>query len=189
MSTSARIRKRPNRLVTCLLNCVVFLVIVCTCLLTMLVLVGRHIMNNSHENSQDHFPPKNTTPVAERSFKRLPGDTRPIFYDISLFTDLIRSIYKGSVNITLKVYHPRNDLVIHSKELLISKVILTNCQGEQIRILKVSEVVDDQVIIITTQQRVLPGLYHLFLNFNGKLLNRLWGYYRTIYTKSGKESR
>lgn len=189
--TTTRIRKKrkPSRLVTCLLSCVVFLVIVCACLIGVLVLVGRHILYNSPNSAQEHFPSRKIIPLAERSFKRLPNDTRPIIYDLTLLPDLIRGLYKGFANITLEVDHLRKDLVLHSKDLSISEIILTSSQGKRIQILKVNEIEDDQVIVITTQQRVLPGIYYLFIRFDGRMFDKLIGFYRINYTKGGREVR
>lgn len=182
-------RRKPSALVTCLLSCVCILVIVCACLITVLVFVGRHILYNSPSVVNRGLPTSTLLPHTERSFKRLPNDTRPILYDLTLHPDLIRGLYRGSVNITIEVDNLRKDLVVHSQNLTITEIMVTNSEGQELQILNVKEIVADQVIVITTKQRVLRGIYHLFIKFDGRMFDKLVGFYRSQYRKVNGETR
>lgn len=183
-------RKPTNSVVPCLLTCCIFLLIICACLVAALVFVGRHILYTSVNATHQTLPARKiSSPHSFRSYKRLPNDTRPLLYDITLLPDLTRGLYKGFVNITIEIDIIRNDIVIHNKNLTISEVILTDSKNKELHILIVKEVVDDEVLIITTKKMVTPGLYFLFLRFDGRMFGKFQGLYRSHYKTSKGEIR
>lgn len=183
-------RKKTSSAVPCLLTCCIFLFIICACLVTALVFIGRHVLYTSINASQQNLPARKiSSAYSLKSFKRLPNDTRPLLYDLTLLPDLTRGLYKGLVNITIEVDNSRNDVVIHSKNLTISEIVLTNSENRNLHILIVKEIVEDEVIVITTKKMIAPGLYYLFLRFDGRMFGKFHGFYRSQYKMSSGDIR
>ncbi|CAG9823832.1 unnamed protein product [Phaedon cochleariae] len=101
-------RKKSNKTVACLVSCCLFLLIVCGCLITALVFVGKHILYNS-PNVTTKSVDRNVFSEPQRSYKRLPRDTEPLLYNLTLLPDLPKGLYKGLVNITISVSSHRKD--------------------------------------------------------------------------------
>lgn len=183
-------RKKTSSAVPCLLTCCIFLLIICACLVTALVFIGRHILYTSINASQQNLPARKiSSAYSLKSYKRLPNDTRPLLYDLTLLPDLTRGLYKGYVNITIEIDNTRNDVVIHSRNLTISEIILTSSENKNLHILIVKEIVEDEVIVITTKKMVTPGVYYLFLRFDGRMFGKFNGFYRSQYKTSTGDIR
>nr|XP_023019123.1 glutamyl aminopeptidase-like isoform X3 [Leptinotarsa decemlineata] len=186
-ASEAKPRKKSSSTVACLVSCCLFLLIVCGCLITALVFVGRHILYNKPNATRSY--PTHRFSEPQRSYKRLPNDTEPLLYDLTLLPDLTRGLYKGSVNITVSVNGPRRDIIVHSKNLTISEVTLTTNGLKAFSILTIKEQDVDEVLVITTKQKILPGVYYLFIKFEGRLFGKLAGFYRSQYKKSDGKLR
>jgi aminopeptidase N len=65
-----------------------------------------------------------------RSF-RLPNNTRPLHYDISLFTNIHRgdSVFNGRVRINIEVLEDSDVITMHYRDLIIRNVDLFNADG------------------------------------------------------------
>lgn len=175
-------RKNSSSAVPCLLTCCIFLLIICACLVTALVFIGRHILYSSINATHHNLPARKiSSAYSLKSYKRLPNDTRPLLYDLTLLPDLTRGLYKGFVNVTIEIDNVRNDVVIHSKNLTISEIVLKNSESKNLQILIVKEIVEDEVIVITTKKMVTPGVYYLFLRFDGLMFGKFNGFYRSQY--------
>lgn len=184
---------RPTKTVAFLLSCCLCLSVICACLVTALVFVGRHILHNQ--------PPARRTPgrgvatppdkllVAPPRYRRLPGDARPLSYDLTLLPDLSAGKFDGWVNVTVKVTGFRKDLIVHSKNLTINEVRLLRGDGRHMRVISVNEVQEDEVLIVTTREKIFPDTYYLFLGFEGSLTDRLTGFYRSEYGRAGGKAR
>lgn len=187
---SEHVRKKTNGVVACLLTCCIFFFIICVCLVTALVFLGRHILYTSINSTQQNLPARKiSAPFSLKSYKRLPNDTKPLLYDLTLFPDLTRGLYKGSVNITLEIERARNDIIIHSKNLTISEIILKDSENRELQVLIVNEIVNDEVLVITTKKLVSPGLYFLFLRFDAIMFGKFHGIYRSQYKTANGEIR
>lgn len=183
-------RKKTSSAVPCLLTCCIFLLIICACLVTALVFIGKHILYTSINASHQNLPARKISSVYSlKSYKRLPTDTRPLLYDLTLLPDLTRGLYKGFVNITIEIDNTRNDVVIHSKNLTISEITLTDSDNRRLQILIVKEIVEDEIIVITTKKMITPGIYYLFLRFDGLMFGKFRGFYRSQYRTSAGEIR
>lgn len=186
-------RKRPSKTVAVLLSCCLCLLVVCACLITTLVFVGRHILYNQ---PPARYVPKTSSPVPidrllvpQPRYQRLPRDTKPVLYDLTLLPDLAASKFEGWVNITINVSGFRKDLVIHSSNLSINEIKLVRSDSKELRVLSVNEVQEDQVLIITTREKILPDVYYLFIGFEGSLKDRLTGFYKSEYGRSRGAAR
>ncbi|XP_018565925.1 glutamyl aminopeptidase isoform X2 [Anoplophora glabripennis] len=186
-------RKKPSKTVAVLLSCCLCLLVICACLITALVFVGRHILYNQ---PPVRYVPRNSPSapvdrllVPQPRYQRLPRDTKPVLYDLTLLPDLAAGKFEGWVNITINVSGFRKDLVIHSSNLTINEINLVRSDATELRVISVNEVEEDQVLIITTREKILPDVYHLFIGFEGGLKDRLTGFYRSEYGRSGGAAR
>ncbi|KAJ8961758.1 hypothetical protein NQ318_021359 [Aromia moschata] len=176
---AAKPRKRPSRTVAVLVSCCLFLLIVCACLLAALVFVGKHILYN-HPHARHvarNLQPVGLPTETERRFWRLPNDTRPVLYDLTLLPDLAAGEFRGFVT------GHRKDLVLHSKDLSIAEVVVRK-EGRVLQVVDVDESLVGEVVIITTREKIFPGVYYVFIRFGGNLKSRLTGFYQSQYSGS-----
>lgn len=184
-------RKKTSKTVAVLISCCLFLLIICVCLITVLVFVGKHILYNhpSVYYVTRKIVPVNSLPVPERSYKRLPNDTKPILYDLTLLPDLTTGEYKGFVNMTVNITAFRKDIIVHSKNLSVAEIAITTRNSKVLQVLSIDENLIDEVLIITTREKITPGIYYLFIKFEGSLKDKLTGFYRSQYRQSTGQQR
>ncbi|KAF5308640.1 hypothetical protein FQR65_LT06101 [Abscondita terminalis] len=173
-------KKKTNKFFALLISCCLFLFILCACLLSSLVLIGKHLYLNVGDvlNNVD----TQTVPKKNAAF-RLPNDTLPIHYNLTFMPNLKNGTYKGKVDIKLKVLRPRRNLVVHNKNLTITNVnvLFINRSG----ILTLDGVDMDKDLETTTVQineKLPEGIYNLQLEFTGNMINKYVGLYRSEYT-------
>lgn len=70
------------------------------------------------------------TTLNERSF-RLPNNTEPISYNISLSTDIHRGVFgfEGDVSINIRALEATNNITLHSRHTIIERIDLFNPNG------------------------------------------------------------
>lgn len=173
-----------RKTVAFLLSCSLFLGVLCGCLLAALVFVGKHYGKNTSQADIEKI-------TSKYSVVRLPNDTFPIHYDITLEPNIISGDFQGKVNITIDVTQTRENLIVHSKNLSITEVGLESANSSKIfAVQNVRENFMDDTILVYPNQEVLPGVYYLSFNFTGSLLNKTFGLYRSQYIdKEKKEKR
>lgn len=186
-------RKRPSRTVAVLFSCCVCLFVICACLVTVLVFVGRHILFNQPlaRHIAKTTPPASVDRllVPQPRYQRLPRDTRPLLYDLTLLPDLAAGDFEGWVNVTINVTGFRRDLVIHSKNISINEIKLVRSDAKELRVISVNEVQEYDVLIILTREKILPDVYYLFIGFESSLKDKLTGFYKSEYQRSNGEAR
>ncbi|KAJ8979934.1 hypothetical protein NQ317_003676 [Molorchus minor] len=121
--------------------------------------------------------------VNERIFWRLPNDTKPMLYNLTLLPDLTTGEFKGSVNITVRVMGFRKDFIVHSKHLYITDIGITS-PHRTLKVINIDENLVDEVLVITTREKIFPGVYYLYIQFGGSLKNGLSGFYQSQYRTS-----
>lgn len=185
---NVRVRKKPKKTVVMLISCCLFLLIVCSCLLAALVLVGKHFVYNP---ISVYKPPlKNFVPATRKTVFRLPKDTIPLKYDLTLLPILETGTYQGKVNITLKIVSTRNNIILHSKNLSIETVELTFINKSLVIEVQNVEVNErDETIAVLPKTKLKPGIYSLFLKYRGSLVGKLAGFYKSQYKGNGNRTR
>lgn len=122
---------------------------------------------------------------------RLPNDTKPEAYNIFLATDIDQGKFgfAGSVKINLTILQPTNSITIHARQLKIHSSKLTASEGLQIIPIK-EPLYDPETEFLTFEtENVLRQLkqYTLEIEYSGTLREDLAGFYRSSYTKAGRE--
>nr|XP_015839725.1 PREDICTED: glutamyl aminopeptidase [Tribolium castaneum] len=173
-SRSEKPKRKSRKTFAVLLSCCLFLAIVCASLLAALVLIGKHIVYNSAPRNVVKVPKI----VPKYVHSRLPRNTFPISYDVVLKPDLETGTFTGTVNITVNVTAVRNDLIVNSKNLNIEAVHLMR-DWKSVEIDNVEENVVDEVLIVESEEILYPGIYNLYFKYNGSMLNKMVGLYRS----------
>lgn len=171
-----------------LLSLCLFLAILCTCLLSALVLIGKHLYQNKNDTLSEDVTVINSK---KQSFiARLPNDTIPFHYDLTIIPNTDRGDFKGKVNISLIIKRTRRNILVHSKDLSIDKVDLYfNNNSKVIEVQNVEEIATSELISVIPKDELYPGFYYLNLEFSGNLLNKTKGLYRSQYKKPDTNER
>lgn len=119
---------------------------------------------------------------------RLPNNTKPETYDISITTDIAIGIFdfSGSVKIGVRALDKTDSITLHQRKLKIDQISLETEFGKIVRILPASyDPVTEFLTIFTTDEPLLPAnLYFLTIQYKGTLRDDMGGFYRSSYTNS-----
>lgn len=128
--------------------------------------------------------PENVDHTNTRTY-RLPNNTIPLHYDISLRTNVhIRDFsFDGNTRINIRVLEASNTITLHARHLTIYSISLLNSQGNTIeRNLPFTTENLLQFIVITTSQRLeVDQEITLEINYSAFLGNEGVGFYRRSY--------
>ncbi|XP_066255526.1 aminopeptidase A-like isoform X1 [Euwallacea similis] len=190
---SKREKKDPNgsSCVTCLCTCCMFWFVICGILVTAIVFVGRHLVSNN-------VPPgwyfhwisiqPNSSSTSEKVYLTLPKDIKPTQYNLTLLPFLDKNYFEGFVNISLQVYNPKAQIVLHSKGHTIYSVELVQNYKRTFELMSVTDNMKFEVLIIKPKEKIFPGNYSLAIKFRGVLGKALGGFYKSTY-KNGNKTR
>lgn len=123
---------------------------------------------------------------------RLPKEVKPIHYDLFLHPNLQEGTFSGKVTILLDVLDTRRTIALHQKGLAISVVNLTTYDREEnfdIEISSISQPTKYEIFLVSAKNDFNPGLYNLYLEFNGSLQDKIVGFYSSKYKDSQNRSR
>lgn len=177
--------RKPRKTVVMLISCCLFLLIVSSCLLATLVLIGKHFVYNSVKPA-----PKSEIFKQKRAIQHLAEDVRPLHYDLTLMPNLETGEFKGKVNITLEISSARNNLMLHSKNLSVDTVEVMHVNGSMtVQVQNVEDRPMDEMIKILTKEVLGEGVYYVVLRYSGSMLNRIVGLYMSHYKNEANQSR
>uniref|UniRef100_A0AAY4CMT3 Aminopeptidase n=1 Tax=Denticeps clupeoides TaxID=299321 RepID=A0AAY4CMT3_9TELE len=122
---------------------------------------------------------------------RLPNTILPLHYDLLIHPNLTRLAFKGAVSIKLSVQQDTEVIVMHSKDLQISKTALLNPDGSVNGSLQLLEYPEYQLIALLTEHTVLKSgnVYSLYMEFAANLSESFHGFYKSTYRTSKGEVR
>jgi len=123
---------------------------------------------------------------------RLPKEVQPIHYDLFLYPDLNNGTFSGNVTILLNVLDKRRTIALHQKNLSITSVSLKSHGLEENFDIKISSTIDslkNEMFVVTTENEFNPGLYNLYLEFNGSLQNKIVGFYSSSYIETENKTQ
>lgn len=136
------------------------------------------------------FIERDETVKAIEDIVRLPTDTKPTHYDISLTTNIHEGNFdfSGNVMITLDVVTPTNKIVLHYRQLEINipSVILMHPIAGPANIILVDPKEDDSEFLEITVEEPLAALsgYMLMIAYTGVLREDNAGFYSSFYFDS-----
>ncbi|XP_058811599.1 aminopeptidase N-like [Topomyia yanbarensis] len=119
---------------------------------------------------------------------RLPNNTSPIEYDLTLTVDLKRSIFFGTVNISLVALSATKFVALNVQELDISKTTLTDPNGQNITIDKSVMQNDSEIVRFELSSYLEIGHYYqMVIEFAGNITGDLKGLYKSSYYRETEE--
>lgn len=123
---------------------------------------------------------------------RLPNDTKPETYNISLRTGISEGQFDfdGSIAINILVVNATREVTIHSQKLNIQSICLSNATNTIDLLPWRTNTQIDFLIIPTKSVELLPGSrYQLSLKFGGQLQERSRGFFRRPSDKRSTNKR
>lgn len=114
---------------------------------------------------------------------RLPNDTKPIHYDITLRTDIHNGDFEfsGTVMINIQAVNKAAEIVLHYRYLVIRNVVLYNAGGVLQADVPFQYKDDVEFMVITPTIPLNPGNYQVVINYSGQLRDDNAGFYRSSY--------
>ncbi|XP_066980516.1 glutamyl aminopeptidase-like [Macrobrachium rosenbergii] len=125
----------------------------------------------------------------EREY-RIPRATTPIHYDLFLHPDLETGRFEGKNTITIGVNEPIDYLVVHVKQMNVTKTELKDgSTGQPVPLNDAFEYEPNQFWVVRPKGTLQPKNYSLYLEFEGSLDGSIVGLYRSSYTTKDGEKR
>ena len=118
----------------------------------------------------------------------LPETARPSKYRIKLQPDLSNFTFSGEQTVDLQVLEATSTIVLNSIGLEISTATL-HANGTTLTSRSVSIDEENETATLDFGETIQPGEARLEMVFNGKLNDKLMGFYRSEYTSQGGETR
>lgn len=123
---------------------------------------------------------------------RLPNNTRPESYDITLITNIDQNDFNfmGSVVIQLRVLEASHNITIHARQLNIKTVKLATLSGTPIDLNPFTyDNVTEFLVVPSRMELQKDTQYALTVDYSGELRTNSMGFYRGSYTNSKGEIR
>lgn len=116
---------------------------------------------------------------------RLPNNTRPIRYDISLTTDVHRgeTAFTGNVKITIEAVTSASEITIHHRQVTIEKINLLSSTSALLQEDVSFDEIDDLefLVIRPTNPLIAAQRYIIEITYRGFLRDDNMGFYRSSY--------
>lgn len=123
---------------------------------------------------------------------RLPKEVKPIHYDLFLHPNLQKGTFSGKVTILLDVLDRRRTIALHQKGLNIKSANLTTYDREEnfeIELSSISKPTKYEIFVVSAENEFNPGLYNLYLEFDGSLQDKIVGFYSSKYKDAKNKTR
>lgn len=136
-------------------------------------------------------PTKYTTKTSQINY-RLPNNTKPDSYDITIATNIDRNdfSFSGRVVINLHVLEPSYNITIHARQLDIKRISLLTSFGVGIQLNPhAHDNVTDHLVIPTQVQLQEDTPYTLTVDYSGVLRTDRLGFYRDTYINAKGETK
>ncbi|KAK2845866.1 hypothetical protein Q7C36_010720 [Tachysurus vachellii] len=145
----------------------------------------------NREEHDSSFPRSTSGAAFPWNKMRLPQTLSPFHYTLLIHPNLTSLDFSGSVKIRVDVLQDTHTIVLHSKDLNISKAGLRGLAEGQSQALRVLEYPAYQQIALISEQMVLRrgNVYVIELEFAAKLSESFHGFYKSTYRASDGEER
>uniref|UniRef100_A0A8C5BHS8 Aminopeptidase n=1 Tax=Gadus morhua TaxID=8049 RepID=A0A8C5BHS8_GADMO len=134
-----------------------------------------------------------TPPPADQAFPwermRLPQTVVPLHYNLTVHPDMNTLRFTGVVHIELEVLENTTTIVLHSSELLISKVTLLVPGGPPTPLRFLEHPASEQLALLSDRVLNQGGTYDVLLEFSANLSDNYQGFYKSSYRASSGEIR
>ena len=119
---------------------------------------------------------------------RLPKTVFPVHYDLSIHPNLTTLDFSGVVRIQLDVREDTRTVVLHAKQMQVSKVFLLSSEG--VRPLEILEYPRFHQLALVSDTTLTKGRkYEVHLEFAANLSDSFHGFYKSSYRTSTGDIR
>lgn len=119
---------------------------------------------------------------------RLPDRVKPVHYDLLIHPNLTFLNFTGRVQIQLEVQQDTKHILLHSKNLHISKAVVLQSGGALL--LHVQESAPfEQIALSSHNFTFVKGVHVIQIDFSANLSNSFHGFYKGSYTTQSGEVR
>ncbi len=162
------------------------------------ILVTYYGSTRNYENKKTTKSPIRPT-KAPVNF-RLPRNFLPFEYELEVktYVGVNESLwsadknyhFEGSIIMHLTCIKTSNEIVFHSKNLILSSIEISSENDQNVQIIKSTEadIETDFVYVKLNKMCNLNNTYQLIVNFSGVLVKELYGYYRSSYVDSKNQT-
>lgn len=167
----------------------------CICLGTLVVILDQQVEAASYRydtSKLETFAVMSNDQQDHYTF-RLPKDVKPLRYDVYLYPNLNKGTFEGKVTILIDVLEKKGQIVLHQKDLNITRSELTTYDREEnyeIELLPPFSIAKYEMLVIPTKHEIDSGLYNLSLEFDGALQpDKIVGFYSSKYKDEQNRTR
>lgn len=118
---------------------------------------------------------------------RLPNNTKPESYDITLTTNVDQNDFNffGTVVINIRVLEASSNITLHAHQITIIAVKLMTHTGTEMSLDKYSYNKDNDFLTISSQVQLQKDTnYNLFIDYMGELRDDNRGFFKSSYVNS-----
>lgn len=119
---------------------------------------------------------------------RLPDTVKPLHYDLLIHPNLTFLNFTGRVKIQVDVEQDTKQVLLHSKNLHISKAVILQSGDAHLLYVRKSEPFE-QIALSSQSFTFSRGVHVIQLDFSANLSNSFHGFYKGSYTTRSGEVR
>ena len=116
--------------------------------------------------------------------ERLPGDVIPSAYGLYFDPNPGRKSFSGAETIDIQVLKATKKIVLNSTDINVTDAELKTSGAPKSLKLSIHDEYKFQVVILESKEPIIPGQYSITLQFQGKLNDKLKGFFREKVTDS-----
>lgn len=88
----------------------------------------------------------------------MPPDVKPESYNLHLNPDINNGLFTGNVSVALNVTQKRDHILVHSKDLDITRSEIVDCRnGKPLDIKEAFEYKPNEFWVIVLEKEIIPG--------------------------------
>ncbi|XP_074061294.1 leucyl-cystinyl aminopeptidase [Macrotis lagotis] len=121
---------------------------------------------------------------------RLPQNIMPLQYELTIYPNLTTMKFKGSVEIKIQVLKATRNIILHSSEHNISKVLFASVVSKQEKQAEFLEYkFHDQIAIVAPEALFEGHNYTLKIDYSANISNNYYGFYGVTYEDENREKK
>ncbi|KFM69000.1 Glutamyl aminopeptidase, partial [Stegodyphus mimosarum] len=123
-------------------------------------------------------------------YYRLPSHIKPEHYEILLYPMLEANTFNGTVTITVNVQKPTDCFLVHVVDLNVTRSEVRFALDDSLLMLEdIFPYEENNYLVLKVSDKVPPGRYKLFFQFEGPLTLSLKGLYKSSYVDPDSKER
>ncbi|XP_050738577.1 puromycin-sensitive aminopeptidase-like isoform X2 [Eriocheir sinensis] len=124
-----------------------------------------------------------------KPFERLPGNIKPLHYNIKLQPNLVKCVFQGSEEVDIEIKEATKQIKFNTLELTLRDIKVTLSSGEELIPASTEISTVNEMAILTFEETLPIGTAKLSVAFDGELNDKMKGMYRSKYTSVSGEER